>query len=50
MPPLRPGFGITKCMLAVRVERIVRRLGLKTPFKNGVQGKDWLASFIKRHK
>lgn len=29
---------------------MVRKLGIKTPFKNGVPGKDWVAGFLKRHE
>lgn len=36
-------------MLKIKVGRIVRRLGLKTPFKSGIPGKDWMTAFIKRH-
>ena len=36
-------------MLAVKVGRIARRLKLKTPFRNGVPGKDWVSGFLKRH-
>lgn len=43
------GFGLTRRMLSVRVGRIVRRLGIRTPFHNGVPGKDWINGFLKRH-
>ena len=37
-------------MLRVKVGRIVRKLGIKTPFKHGIPGKDWLAGFMARHR
>lgn len=37
-------------MLQVKIGRIVRRLGVRTPFKNGVPGKDWVAGFLKRNQ
>ena len=43
------GFGITPRMVRVRVGRIVRQLGIKTPFKARIPGKDWMTAFIKRH-
>ncbi|XP_052278809.1 uncharacterized protein LOC127877190 [Dreissena polymorpha] len=43
------GFGITRRMLLVKIGRIVRKLGIKSPFRNGVPGKDWIAGFLKRH-
>ncbi|KAL5010141.1 hypothetical protein ScPMuIL_012446 [Solemya velum] len=43
------GFGLTRRMLQVRVARLVRSLKIKTPFRNGVPGKDWLAGFLARH-
>ncbi|KAH3802643.1 hypothetical protein DPMN_156321 [Dreissena polymorpha] len=36
-------------MLQVKIGRIVRKLGIKSPFRNGVPGKDWIAGFLKRH-
>ncbi|KAH3801680.1 hypothetical protein DPMN_155339 [Dreissena polymorpha] len=43
------GFEITRRMLQVKIGRIVRKLGIKSPFRNGVPGKDWIAGFLKRH-
>ncbi|KAH3799638.1 hypothetical protein DPMN_153249 [Dreissena polymorpha] len=36
-------------MLHVKIGRIVRKLGIKSPFRNGVPVKDWIAGFLKRH-
>ncbi|XP_069105756.1 uncharacterized protein [Argopecten irradians] len=43
------GFGLTRRLLAVRVARLCKRMQLKTPFRNGVSGKEWLSRFMKRH-
>ncbi|KAH3837050.1 hypothetical protein DPMN_110428 [Dreissena polymorpha] len=36
-------------MLQVNIGRIVRKLGSKSLFRNGVPGKDWNPGFLKRH-
>ncbi|KAH3782053.1 hypothetical protein DPMN_159964 [Dreissena polymorpha] len=36
-------------MLQVKIGRIVRKLGIKSPFRNDVPGMDWIAGFLKRH-
>ena len=43
------GFGITKRQMLARVGTLVRQMGIKTPFKNGIPGKDWWAGFKRRH-
>ena len=36
-------------MLQVKVGRMVRKLGIKSPFRHGIPGKDWIAGFLSRH-
>ena len=36
-------------MLAIRVARLVKRFQLKTTFRNGIPGKDWISGLLKRH-
>ncbi|XP_071133040.1 jerky protein homolog [Mytilus edulis] len=43
------GFGITKRQMLARVGTLVRQMDLKTPFKNGIPGKDWWKGFKNRH-
>ena len=43
------GFGITRLQLQTKVKILTQTLNLKTPFKNGIPGKDWLSAFQKRH-
>ena len=43
------GFGITRSQLMVKAGKIARDLNLKTPFKNGIPGDEWLAGFLKRN-
>lgn len=43
------GFGITRLQFAAKAGRLANALSLKTPFRNGIPGKDWVYSFMKRH-
>lgn len=36
--------------LAAKAATLARRMSLKTPWTNGIPGKDWLSGFQKRHK
>lgn len=43
------GFGITRAHLCMKVSRLAMAMKLKTPFRNGIPGKDWVDGFKKRH-
>lgn len=43
------GFGITRAQLAFKVGRLATIMRVKSPFKNGFPGKDWMAGFQNRH-
>jgi hypothetical protein len=45
----RMGFGITRAQLCMKVSRIALAMKIKTPFRNGIPGKDWVDGFKKRH-
>ncbi|XP_033725586.1 uncharacterized protein LOC117315461 [Pecten maximus] len=45
----RMGFGITRSQLCLKMARLVTAMKLKSPFRNGVPGNDWLEGFSKRH-
>ena len=44
------GFGITRAQLCMKVARLATVLHLKTPFRNGIPGKDWVDGFKRRHQ
>lgn len=46
----RMGFGITRAQLCIKVGRLARAMKLKTPFRNGQPGKDWVDGFKRRHR
>ncbi|KAH3844882.1 hypothetical protein DPMN_087148 [Dreissena polymorpha] len=43
------GYGRTKYELIRTVGKFVKEYGHKTPFKDGVPGKDWYYAFMERH-
>lgn len=43
------GFGITRAQLASKVGRLATIMRVKTPFKNGIPGKYWMAGIQKRN-
>ena len=43
------GFGIGRKQMVARAATLCRQMNAKTPFKNGVPGKDWWAGFRRRH-
>ena len=43
------GFGIDRQELKAKASRLAASLKLKTPFKNGIPGDDWVNGFIKRN-
>ena len=43
------GFGVSRMQLAAKAAQIARQMRIKTPFRNGVPGKDWISAFRKRH-
>lgn len=44
------GFGLSRMEVMDLVGKYVKANQLNTPFQNGIPGKDWLFSFMKRHK
>jgi hypothetical protein len=45
----KSGLGVTRGQLALKISRLTSKMNIKTPFRNGIPGKDWVASFKKRH-
>lgn len=45
----RMGFGITRAHLCFKMGRLATQMKLKTPFRNGVPGRDWFDGFRKRN-
>lgn len=43
------GFGINRQQLKAKAARLSDKLKLKTPFKNGIPGDDWVNGFLKRN-
>ena len=43
------GVGLTKKQIISKAAQLTSSMKLKTPFKNGVPGKDWAQGFLKRH-
>ena len=43
------GFGLDRKQLQVKAAQLAKKMKLKTPFKSGIPGKDWLSGFLKRH-
>ena len=43
------GFGISRLQLCQKAAQVAKSMNLKTSFRNGMPGKDWLAGFQKRH-
>lgn len=43
------GFGVSRRQLLVKTGRLVNKLKISTPFKDGVPGKDWFDGLRKRH-
>ena len=43
------GFGINRTQLMVKTGRVVRKMRLETPFRNGQPGKQWFEGLKRRH-
>ena len=43
------GFGLTRLGIMKKAGEICRKVGVKTPFRQNIPGKDWWAGFKKRH-
>ncbi|XP_078334130.1 uncharacterized protein LOC144625794 [Crassostrea virginica] len=43
------GFGVSRRQLLVKTGRLVNKLKISTPFKDGVPGKDWFDGLRRRH-
>ena len=43
------GFGLSRMQLAAKAAQLAKSLHLRTPFTNGIPGKDWISGFMNRH-
>lgn len=43
------GLGMSRQQVVAKAAQIAKVMNIKTPFKNGVPGKDWVQGFFKRH-
>lgn len=43
------GFGVSRRQLLIKTGRLVNKLKISTPYKEGVPGKDWFDGLRKRH-
>lgn len=43
------GIGLSKQQIIAKAARLAQSINLRTPFRNGVPGKDWAEGFLKRH-
>ena len=43
------GMGLSRQQIIAKAAQLARTMKIKTPFKNGIPGKDWVDGFLRRH-